>query len=128
MLFNTDWITDLHVKDIAERENIDTQLELLDNEIKNVCIARGIQPDQIPVDNGGFITSPALINYAIFWIYWKLLSDYWGGAMGDVADIYKSKLDFYTGERNTAKSDLTYENILNVNLSEQSFIRMVPVY
>jgi hypothetical protein len=127
--FNTDWITDLHVADIAERETITTQLALLDNEIVAVCIAKGVLEADIPIDSEtGYITSPTLINYAIYWIYVKLLSDYWGGAMGDTADIYKSKLDWYIIEKDRAKADLTYENILNANLTQSSYIRMVPVY
>jgi hypothetical protein len=127
--FNTDWITDLHVADIAERETITTQLALLDNEIEMVCIKKNVLAEDIPVDDlNGYITSPALITYAIYWIYVKLLSDFWGGAMGDVADIYKAKLDDFRMEMNNAKADLTYENILNVNLTQSSYIRMVPVY
>jgi hypothetical protein len=127
--FNTDWITDLHVQDIAERETITTQLALLDNEIEMVCITKNVLVSEIPVDSEtGYITSPTLINYAIYWIYVKLLSDFWGGAMGDVADIYKAKLDYFVMEKNSARADLTYENILNVNVTSKSFIRSVPVY
>lgn len=126
--FNTQNITDMHVKDIASREDISQQLITLDNEIVAVCISKGVLKDDIPIDINGYITSPMLIRYATFWIYQTLLSDYWGGASGEITDIYKAKLEHYSSEVYAAKADLTKENILNENLTQTSFIRQVVVY
>ena len=54
--FNTQNITDMHVKDIASREDISQQLIALDNEIVAVCISKGVLKDDIPIDINGYIT------------------------------------------------------------------------
>lgn len=126
-LFNTAFITDLHVRDIVEREDISIHLEMLDNEIKSICISKGVAVDLIPVNDDGFITSSTLISYSLYWLYCKLLLDFHGGA-GELSDIYSEKCDRYLKKIDSYKADLTYSNILNVNLNSKSFIRSVVIY
>ena len=128
MMFNESTITDMHVKQIIDNETTTLQFAALDEEIVSVCASLGIQSADIPVDNSGYITAPTLKKWAMNWIMQRLLSDYWGGAMGDLTDIYKAKLDYYTGELNDSRTSLTYENITNTNPSPTAYIKQVVVY
>ena len=125
--YNTSDVTDFHVADIVERETITAQITQLDNEIENICIAKGVSVSEIPVDDDGYITSPTLITYARFWLYHTLLSDYWGGANGE-NDIYYEKLKYYESQMVSAKQSLTAANILNTDLDEGAFVKFCPVY
>jgi len=130
-LYNKNWISDFHVKDIADREDISAQLAALDDEIKAVCIAKGVQAANIPIDDGGLITSAMLKRYATFWLYFTILHDYWGAGGMDsniTEDIYKAKLGYYETRMTQARNDLTADNILEQSLDEASYIRQVPVY
>jgi len=129
--FDKDLITDTHVKDIADREDIAGQLSALDDEIKAVCVARGVPVNMIPVDQDGRITSAMLKRYATFWLYFTILHDYWGISgmdTGMTEDIYKHKLGYYETRMTKAKNDLTADNIIGEPLDQTSFIRQVPVY
>ena len=129
--FDRELITDTHVRDISDRESIDGQLAALDDEIRIVCIARGVSVSEIPVDENGKVTSSALKRYAAFWLYFTILHDYWGSSgmdTGVVDDIYKQKLAYYETKMNQAKNDLTAENIIGEPLDQASFIKQVPVF
>ena len=126
--FNTDWLTDMHVRDIADREDISVQIARLDSEIETACLQKNVLPEDIPVDNDGYLTSGTLISFAVYSLYVTILSDYWGGAMGDNNDIYFSKLEYFTRERNNSKAMLTTDNILGVPLTGAAYIQQVPVY
>lgn len=120
--------SDLHVKDVVDNENVNAQLSAMDNDIESVCLALGVEVDDIPVDADGYLTSPTLKNYALYLFYHKILSDYWGGAGADgTDDIYKVKLEFYTSEMQKARAMLTKGNILNEK-TQKSFISTFPMY
>lgn len=127
-IFNPGLISDLHIKDIVDREDIDTQLSMLDNEIVDICRSLDVDITNIPVDITGYCTSSKLNNYCLFWIYCKLLADFWGGASGSESDIYKAKLEYYSMRLNGAKTELTRENILGVNLSRMSYIQQAIIF
>lgn len=126
-MFNTAIITDIIVKDIITREDITEQLKRLDKEILKVCIANDVELDEIPLGEDGFITSTSLSDFAQFWLMHTLLSDYWG-VTGEINDVYKAKVDYFTREMNRCKNDLTYQNITGENLDRQSYVRQVVVY
>jgi hypothetical protein len=129
--FDKTWVSDRHVLDIVSRQNIDAQLSALDDEIKAVCMARGVPVAGIPTDADGHITSAMLKRYAGFWLYFTILHDYWGASgldTGMTQDIYKAKLEYYETRMIQARNDLTADNITERVLDETSYVRQVPVY
>ena len=125
---NTVWITDIHCKDLATRQDIAEILVLADLNIEGIVQVKGVSPSDIPVDGSGYLTSSALITYARFYMYVELLSAYWGSAHG-LNDIYYEKLQYFRDELAKAENGLTTDNILgNDPLSQSSFIQQVPIY
>jgi hypothetical protein len=126
--FNTNWITDVHCKDIATRQTITQTLTNLDEEIEQICQLKGVPVDSIPVDGSGYISSVQLKEFARMWIYVSLLGDYWGVAHGE-NDIYYKKMLKYEGRLTAAEADLTSDNILaNTPLDSSSFIQQAVIY
>ena len=122
-------VSDLHVKDICEREDVTSQLTATDREIERVSMARGVKSDDIPVDENGNTTSPALQTFGMFYLYRILLSDFWGASGRDtIQDIYFAKLEYYESEMQKARNTLTRDLILNDNVSQRSHIRSIPIY
>lgn len=121
--------TDIHFKQIAGDYlvNIADELALLDLEIENVCYSFGIDPESIPVDGQNYITSATLIDYALYWIYTKVLTDHWGAAHGE-NDIYYEKVQRYDAKTGEARGKLTGDNILMIDPEETSFASEIIIY
>ncbi len=100
------YIKDIHVKDLYNKLDATGKteaMEELDSQIENFANIKGVLVDNIDVDVSGNISNINLINFAVYTLYIKLLTDYWGSS-GIPNDIYFDKIEMYEKKLKTIES------------------------
>lgn len=112
-LFNSEWLkVDEHaVFIIGSGATISPILTIIEREIRSVCSFYKVAVADLEVDNGGYITSDALITYATAYGLYKLCSSFHGSARGE-KDVYYDKKGDYFAEMQYARSNLSYNSII----------------
>lgn len=105
----------LRVDEIVENiinhsENLTAYYSDVDRRIVKVCRDRQVLPEDIPVDESGYVTSIALTDMAVYYGVAIILRGYNGKGAGNLRDVY-AKYEMYWKMYQEALDAVTKEEI-----------------
>lgn len=101
---------------ILSGDDLTKYYDNIDNEILSLCWSRGVLPSDVPVDEGGYVTSLPLKLCATYYGIYRICLGYRGSG-GDPDDVYaKAAKDYYDMYTNK-KKEITKEIILGGDMT-----------